>query len=211
MGNKRYVKSQDGVVIGNVENKENPRNPISRMLIRRFDETLMRFIIAASPTSLHEVGCGEGRLTRKIARRFGVPIIASDLAKELIDDNQSYRLENVRFVQKSIYDLVPPDDRADLMLCCEVLEHLENPRNAVDALKRLGARCYIFSVPREPMWRILNVCRGKYLTDLGNTPGHLNHWSREGFLRFLMSSGFRVECEASPWPWTIVLGKFDVL
>jgi hypothetical protein len=30
-------------------------------------------------------------------------------------------------------------------------------------------------VPREPIWRIGNMARGRYLGDLGNTPGHIQH------------------------------------
>ena len=27
--------------------------------------------------------------------------------------------------------------------------------------------------------------RGAYWKDLGNTPGHVNHWTRQGFFRFI--------------------------
>ena len=38
-------------------------------------------------------------------------------------------------------------------------------------------------MPREPLWRGLNMARGAYLKDLGNTPGHVNHWSKRSFHR----------------------------
>jgi len=59
-------------------------------------------------------------------------------------------------------------------------------------------------VPREPIWRALNLARGKYVRDLGNTPGHLGHWSRRGFLELL---GGRLEVVAvrTPLPWTMAL------
>jgi hypothetical protein len=59
-------------------------------------------------------------------------------------------------------------------------------------------------VPHEPLWRILNVARGAYVQDLGNTPGHLNHWSRAGFKRLLSAHGQVVETR-SPFPWTMLL------
>ena len=40
------------------------------------------------------------------------------------------------------------------------------------------ARALLVSVPREPLWRGLNMARGAYMRDLGNTPGHVNHWSK---------------------------------
>ncbi|WP_207642472.1 hypothetical protein, partial [Desulfosporosinus sp. I2] len=62
----------------------------------------------------------------------------------------------------------------------------------------------ILSVPREPLWRILNLARGKYIPDLGNTPGHIQHWSKKSFLR-LVNRYFDVLEVKSPLPWTMVL------
>jgi hypothetical protein len=51
---------------------------------------------------------------------------------------------------------------------------------------------------------VLNMARGAYLKDLGNTPGHVNHWSRRGFEALLSKHGEVVETRA-PFPWTMVL------
>ena len=64
----------------------------------------------------------------------------------------------------------------------------------------------LLSTPREPLWRALNVLRGKYLRDLGNTPGHVQHWSAEGLLA-LARTELRVVAERRPLPWTVVLGE----
>ena len=44
---------QDGTVIGNIEDKENLRNPISRLLVNRFDDACSLLLKAAQPKSLH--------------------------------------------------------------------------------------------------------------------------------------------------------------
>jgi hypothetical protein len=44
---------------------------------------------------------------------------------------------------------------------------------------------------------------GRYIKDLGNTPGHLNHWTKSSFQRFVSQVG-TVRAVASPYPWTIV-------
>jgi hypothetical protein len=62
----------------------------------------------------------------------------------------------------------------------------------------------LVSVPREPLWRGLNIARGAYLKDLGNTPGHLSHWSKRSFARLLARHGEIVELR-SPLPWTMAL------
>ena len=62
----------------------------------------------------------------------------------------------------------------------------------------------IASVPREPLWRALNLARLSYVRELGNTPGHMGHWSRRGFERFL-GERFEVIEVRSPIPWTMAL------
>lgn len=108
-----------------------------------------------------------------------------------------------RFAVRSIYDVEPERDSADLIVCCEVMEHLEQPQRALQALQRITTSDLILSVPREPLWRVLNLARGKYVPALGNTPGHLQHWSRRGFIS-LASRFFDVVEVVSPLPWTML-------
>ena len=46
--------------------------------------------------------------------------------------------------------------------------------------------------------------RGAYVKDLGNTPGHVNHWSKRAFVALLSRHGEVVEAR-SPFPWTMLL------
>jgi hypothetical protein len=71
-------------------------------------------------------------------------------------------------------------------------------------MSRCARRHLLASVPREPLWRALNVARGAYVAQLGNTPGHLNHWSRRAFAAMMRTHGEVVELR-SPFPWTMLL------
>ena len=75
-------------------------------------------------------------------------------------------------------------------------------------MARVARRHLLVSVPREPLWRALNVARGAYLRDLGNTPGHVNHWSKRSFAALLARHG-EVEQVRSPFPWTMLLVRTD--
>jgi len=108
--------------------------------------------------------------------------------------------------EASIYDLPYPDKSFDLVVCCEVLEHLEKPRQGLAELARVARRNVILSTPREPLWRMLNVARLKYLKDLGNTPGHIQHFSRDNLVR-LAEQCLSVKEVLMPLPWTIILGE----
>jgi SAM-dependent methyltransferase len=202
-------QAEDGILIGNQVDKSNLKNPISRRLVQGFDQALFSALDDLSPQSLHEVGCGEGRLTRLIRDRYHISVLASDFSKVLIEENRSRDARSIDFQQLSIYELDPTQHRRDVIICCEVLEHLEDPLAGLLALRRLEAQSYLISVPREPIWRILNMARFKYWGDLGNTPGHLNHWSVNSFKRDLAKSGFRVVQELNPFPWIMMVLQPD--
>jgi hypothetical protein len=114
----------------------------------------------------------------------------------------------IHFEATPIEELDPERHAAELVVCCEVLEHLEDADRALDVLAGLARPWLIASVPREPLWRALNLARLSYVSDLGNTPGHLNHWSRGGFVRFL-TRRFEVIELRSPTPWTMVLCRLQ--
>ena len=195
---------EEGIYIGNQVDKSNLSNPISRKLVAGFDAELLQALDRIQPKSLHEVGCGEGRLTRLIRDRYQIDVLASDFSEALIGENLQGDCEGIDFRHLSIYDLNTEDHRRSVVVCCEVLEHLEDPMLGLRALRDLNADHYIFSVPREPIWRILNMLRLKYWSALGNTPGHLNHWSPRVFYRAVESSGFQVEEVLNPFPWIMV-------
>jgi len=91
-------------------------------------------------------------------------------ARELVSD--------VPFTRESIYELPRPAASVDTVVCLEVLEHLGDPEAGLRELARVTQRHVILSVPREPLWRLLNMARGAYLRDWGNTPGHLRNYLR---------------------------------
>jgi hypothetical protein len=95
-------------------------------------------------------------------------------------------------------------DEFALAAAIEVLEHVPDPRRTLVEMTRVAARHLLVSVPREPLWRGLNMARGAYLRDLGNTPGHVNHWSARSFVRLLRDYGEVTEAR-SPVPWTMLL------
>jgi 2-polyprenyl-3-methyl-5-hydroxy-6-metoxy-1,4-benzoquinol methylase len=114
----------------------------------------------------------------------------------------------LEFKATPVEALQPADDAAELIICCEVMEHLRDPQAALETVARLASPWAIISVPREPLWRLLNLARLKYVGDLGNTPGHLHHWSRRGLARFLERRLEVVEVRA-PLPWTMALCRAD--
>jgi 2-polyprenyl-3-methyl-5-hydroxy-6-metoxy-1,4-benzoquinol methylase len=154
----------------------------------------------------HEVGCGEGELARRLAER-GLRVRGTDASAEVIAEARR-RAEasgvQAEFRVAPVEELDPARDAAELIVCCEVMEHLADPDAALSVVAALASPWAIVSVPREPLWRALNMARLKYVNALGNTPGHLNHWSRRSFVDFLGRRFDVVEVRA-PLPWTMAL------
>ena len=96
------------------------------------------------------------------------------------------------------------DGEFELASASEVLEHVPDPEHTVAEMARCAGSHLLVSVPREPLWRMLNMARGAYWRDLGNTPGHLNHWSRRSFESLLARHG-EIAAVRTPFPWTMLL------
>lgn len=202
--------SENGVVIGNTFDKYHSGNPVVRKIMKGFEKTLTKLVNDANPSSIHEVGCGEGYWVLRWLKQGMLDIRGSDFSGTIIELAKNNALEHgvpaEVFTQKSIYDLKAQEDSADLLVCCEVLEHLEQPQEALRVLKNIARKNVILSVPREPVWSILNMARGKYWSELGNTPGHIQRWSQTEFIK-LVSQFFTVVQVAKPVPWTMLLCK----
>ena len=206
--NKQPTVIEDGIVAGNYYNKYATKNPLARKMMANFERCVVEFIVQSGASSIHEVGCGEGHLASELNKIPQVQSVrASDFSTQITAIAQElHGGEGIEFHSKSIYDLEAEEDSAELIVCCEVLEHIENPDRALAVLASLAAPYCIVSVPREPLWRLLNLARGKYISALGNTPGHIQHWSTGGFSA-LVSQHFDIVATHTPLPWTILLCK----
>jgi 2-polyprenyl-3-methyl-5-hydroxy-6-metoxy-1,4-benzoquinol methylase len=198
--------AQSAVPTGNTYDKYGSRNPVVRRLMGSFEHALDELFGQAAPTSVLDVGCGEGVLTRRWAERLGnSPVVGIDLDDPKLRREWELRsAPNLEFRTSSAENLPFPRDQFDLAAAIEVLEHVPDPELTIAEMARVAKRHLLVSVPREPLWRALNVARGAYLGQLGNTPGHLNHWSKRGFVRLLERHGEVIEVR-SPFPWTMVL------
>jgi 2-polyprenyl-3-methyl-5-hydroxy-6-metoxy-1,4-benzoquinol methylase len=198
--------SKDGVVTGNTYDKYGSSNPVVRRLMSGFERNLDELLDTASPRSLLDVGCGEGVLVHRWAARLGdARVVGIDLEEESIQAGWSQRqAPNLEYRVMEAARLPFADGEFELASAIEVLEHLPDPEHTLGEMARCASSHLIVSVPREPLWRMLNLARGAYWPALGNTPGHLNHWSKRSFVELLSRHGKVVEAR-SPFPWTMLL------
>ncbi len=178
---------------------------IGQKLVDNFMDSILRMVQNTNTREVHEIGCGEGHILGMLAsKNFKVKgcDISIDSLKVAKSEAEKHSLD-INLKLKNIYELNRKDDSSDTVLCCEVLEHLTEPEKALLKLISITKKDLILSVPNEPIWHILNMLRGKYLSALGNTPGHYQHWSKNQFIKFVSKYAEIIEVK-TPLPWTLI-------
>lgn len=193
-------------VTENFSDKYLKSNFIVKKLIKNFYESIRDILSEIEVDKILEVGSGPGFSTQYL-REFlkDKDFEASEYVADLVKEAQK-RNPGVKIQQESIYELKRYSNSFDLVVALEVLEHLQNPEIALKELHRVTSKYCLISIPNEPLWRILNICRFKYLNDFGNSPGHLHHWSRKQLVKFF-GKYFQIKKIETPLPWIIVLAQ----
>jgi SAM-dependent methyltransferase len=186
----------------NVEKYER-RGGVERRLLDRFRAALVNEAAALAPRRVLDAGCGEGIVAGWLSGALPDSALTGvDARPEAIAEFWR-RNPGLEAEIGDLYALPFGDDEFDLVLAIEVLEHLDRPRAALRELVRVSARSLILTVPHEPFFRAGNLARGRYLRRLGSTPGHVNNWTRRGFLELVGA-----EVDAPRWwsafPWQAV-------
>jgi SAM-dependent methyltransferase len=137
-----------------------------------FYEEVADVCATLGPREVVDVGCGSGHLLRALGDRTpDARFVGVDFSKNAIRRARGL-LPEARWLVGDVYATPLGEQRFDLVLCTEVLEHLERPRDALDALARLCTRDgrVIITVPDG---------------ELDDWEGHVNFWS-EGDLATLL-------------------------
>jgi SAM-dependent methyltransferase len=162
-----------------------------------YDEVATRCIGDGGFRRVVDVGCGSGHLLAALLNRMSPPplMVGVDEAPQAIE-RLAEVVPNARGIVASVYDLDERLDQAsyDLVLCTEVLEHLERPREALDQLRRL----------RAPEGRLVVTVPDGEIDDY---EGHVSFWSIDEFRGLLRHAGStRVERLADGTLYGVVEG-----
>ena len=186
--------------------KHTHKNPIQRLLLWNFFRHLVNLTASKKVDSILDVGCGEGfTLNRLREKGIGKKLEGLEYSKAAIELGKKI-YPNIKIIPGSIYKLPYKDNSFDLVLCTEVLEHLDEPEIALKELIRVSKKYLVISVPNEPFFMFAQFVRGKNWSRLGNDIEHINHWTMFGFTKFIKkNSGVKILARRFPFAWTMLL------
>ena len=191
---------------GNVYDRYETRNPFARLLVDRYVETLQDMLAGIEFDSMLDAGTGDGQLlARLVARRRPQRVVGLDLSARLVAETQA-RFPDFEFRRGSVLDLPFEDRSFDLVVAADVLQQLHDPQRALRELGRVTRRWVLLTVPREPLWRVLNLVRLAYVHDLGSPPGAVQRYRRGDFVN-MVRGHFRIMRLELPTPWVAVLAR----
>lgn len=188
---------------GNLQKYHN-QNPLQQWLIRRFLTTVAALIAPLTVETVLDVGCAEGFVAQGLLTHFPqMQVTGVDLDRLALAFGRQHHPE-LRLYPANALRLPFADNTFDLVICTEVLEHLDEPSVALLELKRVSRRYCLLSVPRFPFFQAANFARGKNLSRWGEDADHRHQWTRRAFQRFA-SEYMVVTTIHTPFPWQVAL------
>lgn len=153
---------------------------------------LSTIIPASDYEHIIDVGCGTGFLTRLIASYY-LPkkMTGADISREVImraSDNDVFK--QVEWKNKDISSI---NERADLIICADIIEHLSDPKFFLRCANEIGSMIAI-RVPIEKtiLNSILKFFGRNELKRLEEKYGHINHYSQKELNYLLTETGWTI-------------------
>lgn len=189
------------------QKKHESRNPVQRAAINNFHNKAVELINRARPSTILELGCGEGFVLSAVADAgVQAELTGVDLNERAVRVARERVGHRATIEHRDARELIDDGRRFDMVMMLEVLEHIPNPAQMLPILERLSTGWLLLSVPWEPLFRTSNFIAGKNITRLGNDPDHCNHWGRRGFHQFI-STHFDIIEMPIVFPWTMALAR----
>ncbi len=141
-----------------------------------------------------DYGCGSGYYASQL-NHSGNQVFAVDFNPEMI--RIAKEIYSLNAAVKSTDDLLGESMCFDIIICNQVLEHVDAPLNLLTALRNLLAdRGILFiSVPNRNYIRAKSALISGKLPDANYPPHHLSFWSEISLKKALYKAGFN-ECES---------------
>lgn len=188
-------------------------NPLKKKMVNNLNSRIIGIMgkLLSKPEKVYRIldaGCGEGFISNLIFNNFrNVEITGLEYTSEAVRIARSMN-NKINYLQGDIYKMPFEDSSFDMVICTEVLEHLESPLDALRELHRVSENEILLTVPEEPWFCLGNLAVLKNVSRLGNPEDHINHWTYRRFVKYVKTClGGGIYLCSKSFPWTVVLYK----
>ena len=174
---------------GNIDKYET-RNPLKKRMVNRLNQRILKefqillnqnYACGNAKIKVLDAGCGEGYIDFILMKACPeITLTGLEYTKEAIAIAKKAN-PSVDYIQGDIRNMPFENHTFDIVLCTEVLEHLDNPERALNELNRVGKNKLVLTVPHEPWFCMGNMLVLKNLSRFGNPVDHINHWNKQSF------------------------------
>lgn len=140
------------------------KNIIERAIWQSKLTVVQQLLETISYQHVLDVGCGDGELLRSIrpeSHYTGIDISPTQIAyiKSHMKTFRHIHTGTISLLRSDAVPLPFPSRSFDLVLACDVLEHVLDPLRLIADIKRvLKPKGFaLFSIPNEPLWQIMRV------------------------------------------------------
>jgi len=135
--------------------------------MKRADK-LLSYIDTKVKYDLLEVGCGDGAISKYIARKYPFEVIGVDIDPEMIRsaDEGILDMPNIRFLEANATSLPFPDENYNIVLSFGMMHHVPYWREAVAEIRRVlkpgGYFVYADLIHIRPLAKVYKFIKHSY-------------------------------------------------
>lgn len=104
-------------------------------------KSILKILNKIPEESILDLGCMDDYLLRRVPKRFDYTGIDACPLKE-----------NSKIIKGTIEEDIPKNKKFDIVMATEVLEHVDNPVDTINEMKKRSKKFILISVPNEPFF-----------------------------------------------------------
>ncbi|MDQ6631910.1 MAG: class I SAM-dependent methyltransferase [Verrucomicrobiota bacterium] len=140
------------------------------------------------PSSIAEIGCGAGEILVQLLPQFQQSsFFGYELSPQAYELCKKRANEKIHFFNSDLFE--EPDKLFDLLLCIDVIEHIEDYFTFLRRLKQHG-KAFVFHIPLD--MNVQMVFRSAPIIGVRKAVGHLHYFSKDTALAALADCGYEV-------------------
>ncbi|MGI8964639.1 MAG: class I SAM-dependent methyltransferase [Limisphaerales bacterium] len=140
------------------------------------------------PSRIAEIGCGSGEILVQLSPLFErCSFFGYELSPQAFELCQKRENDRIQFFNSNLFE--QPDQLFDLVLCIDVIEHIEDYFSFLRRLKQHG-KTFVFHIPLD--MNVQMVLRSTPIIGVRKAVGHLHYFSKDTALAALADCGYEV-------------------